>query len=164
MAPHCVNELVVPACRGCAGRCGPALEQGAGNGPGLGLGGSWPRTELRDWRVREVTPPKRRRWGWSRPGWSQKPPPLVLPGPSPLLIGVGFLVGHELAVDDVGEPPFEGAESFHRGFAGGELAPVVGPAFGVVVQLNDRHEVQHPVDPPVAGSGDPVAELRSRSG
>jgi len=52
-------------------------------------------------------------------------------------------------------------DRFHRGLAGGELAPVVGPAFGVVAQLNDRHDVPNPVDPPVAGSGEPVAVLLS---
>jgi hypothetical protein len=72
---------------------------------------------------------------------------------------LAFLVGHELVVDEVGKPPLEGADRFHRGLPGGELAPVVDPAFGVVAQLHDRHDVQHPVDPPVPGAGESVAAL-----
>ena len=45
------------------------------------------------------------------------------------------------------------------GLAGGDLAPVVGAAFGVVAELDDGHDVQHPVDPPVPGPGQPMALL-----
>jgi hypothetical protein len=38
-------------------------------------------------------------------------------------------------------------------------SPVVGPAVGVVTQLHHRHDVQHPVDAPVAGAGESVAVL-----
>jgi hypothetical protein len=44
-------------------------------------------------------------------------------------------VGQQLSVDDVGESPFEAAQGFQRGLAGGELAPVVGAALGVAAQL-----------------------------
>jgi hypothetical protein len=66
--------------------------------------------------------------------------------------GLGDVCG-ELAVDDIRQAALEAPQGFHRGFAGGELAPVVGAAFGVVADLHDGHDVQHPVDPPVPGAG-----------
>jgi len=65
-------------------------------------------------------------------------------------------------VDDVGQMPFEGAERFHRGFAFGEAAPVVGAAGGIPAQLDDGHDVQDPVDAPIPGAGEPVAALVTR--
>jgi hypothetical protein len=68
-------------------------------------------------------------------------------------------VGHQLSVDDVGESPFEAAPGFQRGLAGGELAPVVGAALGVVAQLDYRGDVQNVVHPPVPGPRQPVPDL-----
>jgi hypothetical protein len=75
-----------------------------------------------------------------------------------------FLVGDELAVDDVGKPSFECPDGFHGGLAGGEFAAVVGTAVGVVAQLHDGHDVQHPVDAPVACPGEAVPLLLSGGG
>jgi hypothetical protein len=46
-------------------------------------------------------------------------------------------------------------------FPGGFAGVVVGAAFGWVAQLDDGHDVQGPVDPPVAGAGEPVSLLLS---
>jgi hypothetical protein len=54
---------------------------------------------------------------------------------------------------------FERAERFHRRLAFREAAPVVGAARGVTAELDDRHDVQHPVDTPVPDPGEPVAAL-----
>jgi len=40
-----------------------------------------------------------------------------------------LVIEDHLVVDDVGEPPFEGAHRFHPCFPGGEFAIVVGAAF-----------------------------------
>ena len=50
------------------------------------------------------------------------------------------------------------------GLAVGESAPVVGAAVGVVAELDDGHDVQDPVDAPVAGPGQPVALLVAGGG
>jgi hypothetical protein len=50
-----------------------------------------------------------------------------------------------------GQPSLEAPDGFGAGLAGGELAAVAGAAFGVVAQLHDGHDVQHPVDAPVPG-------------
>ena len=42
---------------------------------------------------------------------------------------------------------------------GREFASVVGAARGVVTQLDDGRDVQHVVEPAVAGAGEPVADL-----
>jgi hypothetical protein len=47
-------------------------------------------------------------------------------------LSAAFLVVDELAVDDVGQPPFQRPDRFHRRLPRGELAPVVRPSFGVV--------------------------------
>ena len=44
------------------------------------------------------------------------------------------------------------------------LRVVVGAAFGRVAQLDDGHDVQHPVDPPVAGARQPVPLLLAGGG
>jgi hypothetical protein len=62
-------------------------------------------------------------------------------------------------VDDVGQVAFERAERFHGRFAFGEAPAVVGPAGSVTAQLDDGHDVQDPVDTPVADSGQSVAAL-----
>jgi len=76
----------------------------------------------------------------------------------------GLGVFDHLAVDDVGQPPFDAAQRFHAGLAGGELAAVVGAAFGVVAELDDGHDVQHPLDAPVPGPREPVALLLAGGG
>ena len=68
-------------------------------------------------------------------------------------------VADELAEHDVGQSSLQTAQRFHRGLAGGELAPVVGAAFGVVADLDDGGDVQHVVHPPVPGPRQPVAVL-----
>jgi hypothetical protein len=52
-----------------------------------------------------------------------------------------FEVGDEVAVEHVGEPSFETAHRFHRGLAGGSLAPVVVLTFTGVADLADRNDV-----------------------
>ena len=64
-----------------------------------------------------------------------------------------FGVVDHLSVDHIGESAFEGAYGFHWCLTGGEFASVVGAAFGVVAELDDGHDVQDAVDPPVPGSG-----------
>ena len=76
--------------------------------------------------------------------------------------GVGGAgVGEKLAVDGVGDASLEAAHGFHGGLAGGELAPVVGPAGRVVPQLHERGDVKDVVHPAVPGPGEPVADLLS---
>ena len=53
---------------------------------------------------------------------------------------------------------------FELGLAGGELAPVVGPALGVEADLADRGDVDHVVHPPVPGPGEPVPDLLAGGG
>jgi hypothetical protein len=77
--------------------------------------------------------------------------------------GSAGVVGH-LAVDDVGQPPFEAPHRFHGGFAGGEPAPVVGAAFGAGAQRDDGHDVQDPVDPAVSCPGQAVPVLVTAGG
>lgn len=71
----------------------------------------------------------------------------------------GVLVTGHLPVDDVGQASFEAAHGFHRGLPAGFPGVVVGASFGLVAQLDDGHDVQCPVDPAVAGAGEPVALL-----
>ena len=52
-----------------------------------------------------------------------------------------------------GQPAFERAHRFHRCFPGGDFAVVVGAAISGVAELDDGHDVQSPVDLPVAGPG-----------
>jgi hypothetical protein len=77
---------------------------------------------------------------------------------------LGVSVGDELAVDHVGQASFQAPERLHRGLGLGELAAVVGAALGVVADLHDRGDVQHVVEPPVAGPGQPVSDLVSAGG
>jgi hypothetical protein len=79
------------------------------------------------------------------------------------LTGVGHVSG-ELAIDDVGQAALEAAQGLHGSLAGGELAPVVGAAFGVVADLHDGLDVQDAIDPPVPRSGQPVAHLLAGGG
>jgi hypothetical protein len=69
------------------------------------------------------------------------------PEPAPSGAGFSVGVGGQLAVNHIGEAALETAQGFHRCLAGGQLAPVVGPAFVVAADLRDGHDVQHPVDP-----------------
>jgi hypothetical protein len=60
-----------------------------------------------------------------------------------------------VAVDDVGQLPFERA----AGFSGGlvlELAAVVGLSGGVPADLGDCGDVQHGVEPAVAPAREPM--------
>ena len=84
----------------------------------------------------------------SRPRWIEVSPRSALPDPRHLLAGA-LGVGDELAVDDVGQTPLQAPQGLHRCLAGGELASVVGAAFGVVTDLHDRRDVQDVVHPPV---------------
>jgi hypothetical protein len=69
-----------------------------------------------------------------------------------------------LSVDHIGESPFQAAHGFHRNLARGELAPEVCAAFGVMAQLDDGHDMQHPIDAPVPGPGQAMALLVARGG
>jgi len=86
--------------------------------------------------------------GARRPRWILESPRSAPPGPSLVRRiwggdGDSFGVGEELAVDGVGDPPLEAAQRFEAGLAGRELAPVVGPAFGVEADLADRGDVNN---------------------
>ena len=67
-------------------------------------------------------------------------------------------VSHELAVDGVGQAAAQAAHRFHGSLAGGELAPVVGPAGGVIAELDEGGHVEHVVEAAVPGPGQPVAQ------
>ena len=47
---------------------------------------------------------------------------------------------------------------------GGELAPVVGPACGVVAELDDAGDVEDVVEAAVPGAREPVAEMLAAGG
>jgi hypothetical protein len=64
-----------------------------------------------------------------------------------------------LSEDGVRDSALEAAEGFEGSLAVGWLAPVVGPAIGVEADLADRGDVDHVVDPAVAGPGEPVPGL-----
>jgi hypothetical protein len=64
----------------------------------------------------------------------------------------GASIREELPVDRVGDPSLEAAHGFHAGLAGGELASVVGAAWGVEPDLGGRGDVQHVAHLPVPGS------------
>jgi hypothetical protein len=51
--------------------------------------------------------------------------------PSWTRANVGCGGGNQLSEDGIGHPPLEAAHRFHPGLAGGELAAIVGAAFGV---------------------------------
>ena len=71
-------------------------------------------------------------------------------------------IGDELAIDRVGDPALEAAHCFHGLLALGSFASVVGPSFGVEAELGDRSDVDHVIDSPVAGPGEPVSVLLTR--
>lgn len=78
----------------------------------------------------------------------------VLPGPLGLLVGS---VGDEVSVDDIGDPPLEGAQGFLAGLALVDLAVEVDPAGGVgLADLGDSDHVDRPVQLPVAAQVDPM--------
>ena len=54
---------------------------------------------------------------------------------------------------------FEAAHGLLRGLPGRRLPVVVGASFGRVAQLDGGHDVQDAVDLPVAGPGQPVADV-----
>ena len=70
----------------------------------------------------------------------------------------GGVVQHR-PVDQVGEPSLEAAHRFHGGLPVGLLAVVVVAADPGVAQLDGGHDVQDPVDLPVARPGQPVSGL-----
>jgi hypothetical protein len=67
-----------------------------------------------------------------------------------------------VAVDHIGQSPFEGPHGLHRRFALGQAAAVVRPAGRVVTELDDGHDVQDPVDTPVAGPGQMTSIVADR--
>ncbi len=75
-----------------------------------------------------------------------------------------FLVGGHAGEDDVGQASFEGAHGHHRRHPAGLAGVVVDAACGLVPELDDGHDVQCPVDPPVPGAGEPVALLVTGGG
>jgi hypothetical protein len=78
---------------------------------------------------------------------------------------VGSLrVGAQLAVERVGDPALEAAQRFELGLAGRELAPVVGPTFGVEADLADRGDVDHVVHPTVSSPREAVPVLLAGGG
>ena len=72
-------------------------------------------------------------------------------------------VGKELAVDGVGNPSFEAAHRLHAGLTG-DLASVVGLAFGVEPDLGGRCDVEHVVGLAVTGAGEAVSDLFAGGG
>src|ERR1051326_8726626 len=112
------------------------------------------------WRVREVLFRSVDLGVWvSRAGLQSRPHVS-----SRTRLARGGCVADHLPVDDVGQAAFEGAHGFHRGLALGEPAPVAGAAFGVVAELDDGHDVQDPVDAPVAAPRQAVALLVAGGG
>src|SRR5690606_18474362 len=73
-------------------------------------------------------------------------------------------VGDQASVDDVGQAALEAAQGLEGCLPGGEFASVVGAAFGVVAQLDDRGDVDDVVHPSVAGAREPVADLFTGGG
>jgi len=67
-----------------------------------------------------------------------------------------------LSVDGVGDPPLQAAQRFEFGLAGGSLASVVGPTFGVEADLADGGDVDHVVHSPVSGPRKAVSVLLTR--
>jgi hypothetical protein len=72
--------------------------------------------------------------------------------------GASGVVDH-MSVDHIGQSPFEGPHGLHRRLALGQAAAVIRAARGVVAELDDGHDVQDPVDAPVAGPRQAVALL-----
>jgi hypothetical protein len=73
-------------------------------------------------------------------------------------------IGDHLVIDDVGEPAFQRAHRLPGCLPGGDFAVKVGPALSLVAQPARGHDVQHPVDLPVAGPREPVADLIAGGG
>jgi hypothetical protein len=67
-------------------------------------------------------------------------------------------VGDELAVDHVGQPPFEAAQGLSVTLACGAFALVVGPTGGVPAELGDGHDVQAGVQLPIPGAGQAMTD------
>jgi len=61
-------------------------------------------------------------------------------------------VFHELAIDGVGDSTLQTPNGLKRLLALGSLAAVVHPAVSVEADLADRGDVDHVIDPAVAGS------------
>src|SRR4029450_3871400 len=72
-------------------------------------------------------------------------------------VGAGSIVPHG-GEHDVGESPFQAAEGFAFGFAGGAFAFVVGATFGVAADLGERDGVEGPVELAVSAGVEPVSD------
>jgi hypothetical protein len=77
-------------------------------------------------------------------------------GQLPELRGLAVGVVAQGGEHDVGQFPFQAAQGFAVGFAGGSLALVVGAAFGVAADLGDRDRVERAVELPVPAGIEPV--------
>jgi hypothetical protein len=68
-------------------------------------------------------------------------------------------VGDQMAEDCVGDAPLQTSQRLHRCLRLGELAAVVGAAFGVVTDLHDRGNVQQVIHPPAPRPRQPVVDV-----
>src|SRR5664279_1041926 len=68
----------------------------------------------------------------------------------------GDVVVEQCPVDDVGQASLQAAHGLVGGLPGGHFPVVVGPSFGAVAELNDRHHVEHRADLSVPAAGEPV--------
>ena len=70
---------------------------------------------------------------------------------------MGWLVGCEMPVDDVGEAPLETAHGFAVSFASAAFALVVVACWGVAADLAERDEMECVVELTVAGAGETMS-------
>ncbi len=81
---------------------------------------------------------------------------IVLSGPPSSARRTAAGVSGEVAVDAVRDSSFQRPDRFFGGLAFGDLAVVVGPAFGVVAELGDGGDVDGVVEFAVASRVEPV--------
>ena len=81
---------------------------------------------------------------------------IVLSGPPSSARCGAAGVSDEVAVDPVRDSSFQGPDRFFRCFAFGDVAVVVGAAFGVVAELGDGGDVDGVVEFAVASRVEPV--------
>ncbi len=86
---------------------------------------------------------------------------VVLSGPPSSARRDAAGVSGEVAVDAVRDPTFQGSHRFFRCLAFGDLAVVVGAAFGVVAELGDGGDVDGVVEFAVASRVEPVLRVRA---
>ena len=101
--------------------------------------------------------------GWAgRAGISSRPP-VALPGPPgparPGRPGWFRRRRRQSPVDHIGQSPTQATQGFQAGLSLGQLPLVGAAAGGVVPDLADRGDVEHVVEPPVAGAGQPMPDL-----